>query len=156
MGSGSRSYDNRRDVARLSCGALWRERSSYYAARMGCNFAEPFDHRPPVHHAGPQILLYEWPDGCLWAQLQYERWQQDRGPNYTSTPYLANLEQEWARRNICSRCHRDLDASLDEQVSELQGSAHEAIDKLGRIRRILAVTSDNELRPEIMRILDAR
>jgi hypothetical protein len=123
---------------------------------VGCNFTEPFDHSPPVHHGGTQILLHEWPDECLWAQVQYERWQRDRGPNYTSDAYLANLEQEWARRNICSRCHRDLDVTLDAQVSELEGRAQDSSDKLGRIRRILAITSDNDLRPAIMQVLDAR
>lgn len=123
---------------------------------MGCNFVAPFDHSAPVYHFGGQVLWYEWPDECVWAQLQYERWQQDRDPNYTSTLYLANLEQEWARRNICSRCHRKLDESLDAQVSALENRSQDSTDKLGRIRRILAVTSDNQLRPEIMEILDAR
>ncbi|MGA2830067.1 MAG: hypothetical protein ABSF03_28615 [Streptosporangiaceae bacterium] len=62
---------------------------------MGCNFTEPFDHSPPVHHGGAQVLLHDWPDECLWAQLQYERWQQGRNlDNYTNTAYLANLENE--------------------------------------------------------------
>jgi hypothetical protein len=121
---------------------------------MGCNFTQPFDHSAPVHHGGAQILLHEWPDECLWAQLQYERWQQDRGPNNTGTAYLANLEKEWARRGICSRCHRDVDISLDEQVSELEARAQNAGDKLGRIRRLIVITPDTALRPEIMSILD--
>lgn len=122
---------------------------------MGCNFAEPFDHSPPVHHGGTQLLIHEWPDECLWAQLQYERWQQGRNlSNYTSTAYLANLENEWARRGICSRCHRDIDRGLDEQVSGLENRAHDAEEKLGRIRRVIAVTPDADLRPKLMGILD--
>jgi hypothetical protein len=60
--------------------------------------AEPFDHSSPVNHGGAQILLHEWPHECVWAQLQYERWQQDRNPDYPNTTYLANLANEWARR----------------------------------------------------------
>ena len=109
---------------------------------MGCNFATPFDHSPPVNHGGSQKLLYEWPDECLWAQLQYERWQQSRQKDYTNTLYLANLETEWARRGICSRCHRDVDRNLDQQMSELEARAQNAEEKLGRIRRLIVVTPD--------------
>jgi hypothetical protein len=122
--------------------------------RMGCYFTEPFYHSPPVNHGGAQILLHEWPDECLWAQLQYERWQQGRDHNYTSTTYLANLENEWARRSICSRCHRDVDPVRAEQMSELEARAQNAGEKLGRIRRLIMVTPDIALRPEIMSILD--
>jgi hypothetical protein len=121
---------------------------------MGCNFAPPFDHSPPVNHGGAQVLIHDWPDECLWAQLQYERWQQSRGLSYTDTTYLSNLEQEWARRNLCSRCHRDLDLKLDQQVSELEARVQNAEDKLGRIRRIIMITPDTALRPEVMGILD--
>ena len=122
---------------------------------MGCAFTEPFDHSRPVNHGGVQLLMQEWPDECLWAQLQYERWQQDRhGSDYTSTAYLANLETEWARRGICSRCHRDIDHGLDEQMSDLESRAHDAMEKLGRMRRLMAVTSDTDLRPKLMSILD--
>lgn len=121
---------------------------------MSCNFSEPFDHSPPVNHGGTQLRLNEWPDECVWAQLQYERWQQDRNSSYSGTTYLANLENEWSRRGICSRCHREIDASIDTQISGLEASTQSATDKLGRIRRVMMVTSDTSLRPEIMRILD--
>jgi hypothetical protein len=122
---------------------------------MGCAFTEPFDHSRPVNHGGVQLLMQEWPDECLWAQLQYERWQQDRyGSDYTSMAYLANLETEWARRDICSRCRRDIDHDLDEQMSDLESRAHDAAEKLGRIRRLMAVTPDADLRPKLMGILD--
>jgi hypothetical protein len=107
-----------------------------------------------VHHGGAQILLYEWPDECVWAQLQYERRQQDRDSSYTSTAYLANLENEWSRRGICSRCHREVDPSLHAQMSDLEARAQDAIDKLGRVRRVITVTPDTALRPEIVKILD--
>lgn len=124
---------------------------------MGCDFTEPFDHSPPVHHGGVQLPLHDWPDECVWAQLQYERWQQGRdGSNYTSTAYLANLESEWARRGICSRCHRDIDRGLDEQISELESRERDAADKLGRIRRLMAITPDADLRPKLMGILDEK
>lgn len=122
--------------------------------RMGCTFATPFDHSPPVHHGGAQVLLHEWPDECLWAQLQYERWQQSRNHGYTNTLYLANLEKEWAGRGICSRCHREVDPDLDQQMSELETRAQNAEDKLGRIRRLITVTPDAALRPQIVSILD--
>jgi hypothetical protein len=107
-----------------------------------------------VNHGGAQIRLYEWPDECLWAQLQYERWQQSAHDHYTNTAYLANLEKEWARRSICSRCHRDVDRNLDEQMSDLEARTQNAEEKLGRIRRLIAVTPDAALRPKIMSILD--
>jgi hypothetical protein len=108
-----------------------------------------------VHHGGVQLPLHEWPDACLWAKLQHERWQQDRDPgNYTNTKYLANLQNDWARRAICSRCHRDIDRDLDEQMTELENRAHNAEEKLGRIRRLIAITPDASLRPELMGILD--
>ena len=112
------------------------------------------DHSPPVNHTGLQIPMYEWPDECVWAQLQWERSQRDRNPSYTGVEYLENLENEWLRRGVCSRCHRDLDANLDTQVSELESSAHDAADKLGRIRRLLLSTPDAGLRPAIAKIID--
>lgn len=124
---------------------------------MGCNFTEPFDHSPPVHHGGTQLPLSEWPDACVWAQLHYERWRQGRDPgNYISTMYLDNLEKEWAGRGICSRCHRDIDSGLDEQMLELESRVHNAEEKLARIRRVILVTPDTALRPELMDILDAK
>jgi predicted PP-loop superfamily ATPase len=64
------------------------------------------------------------------------------------------LENEWARQGICSRCHRDVDTSLDEQISELEARAQTTGEKLGRIRRLIMITPDTALRPEIMSILD--
>ena len=117
---------------------------------MSCTF----DHTPPVNHTGIGIQIYQWPDECVWAQLQYERWEQGRNSNYTGTEYLANLEDEWSRRGICSRCHREVDQSLDTQMSALEARAQDAADKLGRIRRLLMSTPDTVLRPEIAKILD--
>jgi hypothetical protein len=116
---------------------------------MPCNL----DHLPPVNHTGFGIQLHEWPDECVWAQLQYERSQQDSNLSYTSTEYLANLEKEWSRRGICSRCHRKVDENLDTQMSALEARAHDATDKLGRIKRLLMSTPDSALRPEIAKIL---
>jgi hypothetical protein len=121
---------------------------------MGCDFTPPFDHSPPVNHGGTQIRLHEWPEECLWAQLQDERWQHDKDGAYTRSAYLDNLEKEWARRGICSRCHRDIDPSLDQQMSELEARTQNAEDKLGRIRRLIMITPDTSLRPELMTILD--
>jgi hypothetical protein len=90
----------------------------------------------------------------VWAQLQYERWQQDRNPDYPNTTYLTNLENEWVKRGICSRCHRDVDRKLDQQMSELEARVQNFEEKLGRIRRLIMVTPDTALRPEIMGILD--
>jgi len=98
--------------------------------------------------------MYEWPDECVWAQLQWERWQQDSYPGYTGTTYVANLEKEWSRRNVCSRCHREVDERLETQMSTLEARAQDAADKLGRIRRLLMITPDATLRPEIAKILD--
>jgi len=41
-------------------------------------------------------------------------------------------------------------------MSELEARAQNAEDKLGRIRRLITVTPDTALRPEIMSILDER
>jgi hypothetical protein len=99
--------------------------------------------------------MHEWPDECVWAQLQYEHSQQDRDlSNYTNMLYLANLEKEWARRGICSRCHREIDRGLDEQMSKLETRAHDAEEKLRRIRSLLTITPDVDLRPKLVSILD--
>jgi hypothetical protein len=122
---------------------------------MGCNFTEPFDHSAPVHHGGLQLPLPEWPDECVWAQLQYEHWQQDRnGSNYTSPRFLENLEEEWGRRGICSRCHREIDQDLGEQMLKLETRAGGAEEKLTEIRLLLARTPYSELRPKLIDILD--
>jgi hypothetical protein len=122
---------------------------------MGCNFTAPFDHSAPVHHGGHQLLLRDWPDDCVWAQLQYERWQQDRnGSNYTNSMYLENLEKEWGRRAICSRCHREIDQDLGEQMLRLETRAGGAEEKLTEIRLLLARTPDSELRPKLIDVLD--
>lgn len=113
-------------------------------------------HSPPVNHTWMRVPMQEWPDECVWAQLQWERQQHDGNPNYTSSTYLANLEKEWGRRSICSRCHRAVDDSLDTQISGLEARVLDATDKLGRIRRLLMTTSDSALRPEIAKIIDER
>ena len=77
-------------------------------------------------------------------------------PRLHSTAYLANLENEWAGRAICSRCHRDIDPGLDEQMSELETRAQNAAEKLGRIRQVITVTPDADLRPKLVSILDAQ
>ena len=41
-------------------------------------------------------------------------------------------------------------------MSELEHRAQTGEDKLTRIRRLMAVTLDTELRPKIMQILDER
>ena len=87
--------------------------------------------------------------------MQYERWQQDRnGTNYTSPLYLENLEKEWGRRAICSRCHREIDQDLNEQMLKLEKRAGSAEEKLTEIRLLLARTPDTELRPKLIDILD--
>jgi hypothetical protein len=63
------------------------------------------------------------------------------------------LEKEWSRRGICSRCHRTVDENLDTQVSALEARAHDATDKLGRIRQLLMSIVDSAPRPEIAKIL---
>lgn len=91
----------------------------------------------------------------MWAQLQYERWQQERmSSNYTSPLYLENLEKEWGRRGICSRCHREIDQDLGEQMLKLEARTGGAEERLVEIRLILARTPDSELRPKLIDILD--
>jgi hypothetical protein len=123
---------------------------------VGCTFTEPFDHSSPVNHAALQVQLHDWPDECIWAQLQYERWAAERTEHKYTTPFLENLEREWERRGICSRCHREIDTELNQQISELERRTQTGEDKLTRIRRLMAVTPDAELRPKIMQILDER
>jgi hypothetical protein len=41
-------------------------------------------------------------------------------------------------------------------MSALEARAHDATDKLGRIRRLLMSTSDSALRPEVAAIIDEK
>jgi hypothetical protein len=123
---------------------------------MACDFTEPYDHSPPVHHAALQVQLRDWPDECVWAQLQYERWADERTEHKYTGEFLANLEREWERRGICSRCHREVDSRLDRQMAELEARVHDAEDRLGRIRRLVPATSDQELRAKVNDILGER
>lgn len=120
---------------------------------MGCDFTEPYDHTAPVNHAVGRRLLQEWPDECIWAQLQYERWQDERTEHKYTGEFLGNLEREWERRGICSRCHRDIDRPLNEQVTALEARVHDAEEKLARISRLLPTTSDQQLRVEVSKTL---
>lgn len=122
---------------------------------MGCNFTEPYDHSFPVYHMVGRGHLQTWPDECVWAQLQSERGLRDQmGNNYGEVVHLANLEAEWGRRGLCSRCRREIGPSLDEQMSELEARVRNAEDKLGRIRQTVATRPDLVLRPEVTKILD--
>lgn len=121
-----------------------------------CNFEPPYDHSAPVHHVGPggaRPPFLEWPDECVWAQLQQERYNCDRMPD-ADTRYLANLEIEWERRGICSRCCREIDQDLAMQFAELKGRAENAERKLGDIRAAVTERPDLLSPPEIRRILD--
>lgn len=121
-----------------------------------CNFEPPYDHSAPVHHVGPggaRPPLAEWPDECVWAELQQERSDHDRRPD-GNTKYLETLEIQWDQRGICSRCHREIDQDLAEQFAELKDRAENAERKLGDIRAAVTERPDLTLRPEIGRILD--
>jgi hypothetical protein len=121
-----------------------------------CSFKPPFQHGiPTVHATGLQISMPEWPAECVWWALKSERHDADRlGDGYYNGQFLQNLEKEWERRGLCSRCLRDIDQPLAEQVAELKARAESAEDKLGRIRRTAMERPDITLRPEVMRILD--
>ena len=119
-----------------------------------CNFETPFSHGVPMHHVVGQPLA-EWPDECLWWQLKSERHDAERmGLNYTNQQFLANLETEWDRRGLCSRCFREIDQPLAERFVEVEARTASAEDKLGRIRKAVMEKPDIILRPELVRILD--
>jgi hypothetical protein len=120
---------------------------------MACDFTEPYDHSSPVHHAALQIHLRDWPDECVWAQLQYVRWEDERTEHKYTGDFLGNLEREWQRRGVCSRCHREIDQPLDQQMTDLQARVHDAEEKLARVRRLLPTTSDPQLRAEVSKVL---
>lgn len=122
-----------------------------------CNFEPPYAHGqvPMDHRAVSQPPMAEWPDECVWWQLKSERYDAERmGDNYHNQQYLENLEMEWLRRNLCSRCQREIDEPLAEQIAELESRARNAEDKLGRIRKEIAETPDIVLRPHVVKILD--
>jgi hypothetical protein len=110
----------------------------------------------PMHHAAARPRpMAEWPDECVWWQLESERYDADsKGGNYVNQQFLENLEMEWLRRNLCSRCLRQIDEPLDERFAELESRARNAEDKLGRIRKAVAESPDIILRPQVGKILD--
>jgi hypothetical protein len=114
--------------------------------------ALPVRHDKPVHHSGIQARLQDYPAECLWAQLQWEREESERGVS-VSPGYLENLEAEWSRRDLCSGCLRGLDHPFMINVDELKQSALKAQGKLARIRGALSQLSDPELRPTLSAIL---
>lgn len=121
-----------------------------------CDFEQPYQHGSvPLHHATLQVPIAEWPDECVWWQLKSERYDADtKGDIYVNRQFLENLEMEWLRRGLCSRCMRAVDQPLGEQHAELEVRARNADDKLGRIRAAVMEMPDIILRPEIVRILD--
>lgn len=122
-----------------------------------CNFEAPFNHYslPIDHRAAHPRPMAEWPDECVWWQLKSERYNAERqGHNYGDRTYLENLEIEWMRRGLCSRCQRDIDQPLAERFAELEERARNAEDKLGRIRKTIAERPDITLRPGVLSILD--
>jgi hypothetical protein len=110
-------------------------------------------HDKPVSHGGIQASIQDYPAECLWAQLQWEREQADGGAG-ASSGYLANLEAEWSRRDLCSRCLRDLDHPFMTEVDALRHSKRVAQGKLTRIRGALSLLSESELRKTLNAILD--
>ncbi len=121
-----------------------------------CSFEAPFNHSVPmVHAAAHPRQLAAWPDECVWWQLKSERYNADAlADNYHGQQYLENLEMEWLRRGLCSRCQREMDEPLTARFDDLQSRARNAEDKLGRIRKAIMERSDLLVRPEIVRILD--
>ena len=112
----------------------------------------PVWHGKPVNHTGTQARIQDLPAECLWAQLQWEREHAERDGG-KSAEYLVNLEAEWSRRDLCSRCLQDLDHPFMTDVDALRHSAQVARGKLARIRGALSQLSDQELRPTLSAIL---
>jgi hypothetical protein len=112
----------------------------------------PIRHDKPVHHSGIQVRIQDYPAECLWAQLQWNREEAERGVS-VSPEYLANLETEWNRRDLCSRCLRDLDHPFMVEVDALRHSAEVAQEMLAGIRRALSELSDSELRRTLSALL---
>lgn len=112
----------------------------------------PIRHDKPVHHSGIQAGIKDYPAECLWAQLQWEREQAEPDGGKDSA-YLTNLEAEWSRRDLCSRCLRDLDHPFMTEVDALRHSAEVAQETLSGIRRALSELSDPELRRTLSALL---
>jgi hypothetical protein len=67
----------------------------------------PVWHDKPVHHSGIQARLQDYPAGCLWAQLQWER-EQDEREGGVSGEYLTN----WRPSGAAATCVRDACGTL--------------------------------------------
>jgi hypothetical protein len=112
----------------------------------------PVRHDKPVSHGGIQASIQDHPAECLWAQLQWEREQADRGAS-VSPEHLANLEAEWSRRDLCSRCLQELDHPFMTDVNALRHSERVARGKLIRIEGALGKLGEAELRATLSAIL---
>jgi hypothetical protein len=113
----------------------------------------PIAHDKPVHHSGIQARVQDYPAECLWAQLQWEREQAERGMS-VGPESLANLETEWNRRDLCSRCLLELDHPFMADVDSLKHAKLVADGKLIRIRAALGRLGETELRATLSAILD--
>ena len=123
---------------------------------MGCNFTEPFDHSPPVHHGGVQLPAARLAGRVRVGTAAIGAVAAGQEPELHQYGLPGQPGKGVGQAGICSRCHRDIDRGLDEQMSELETRERDAADKLGRIRRLIAVTPDADLRPKLMSILDEK
>jgi hypothetical protein len=114
----------------------------------------PIRHDKPVHHSGIQARIQDYPAECLWAQLQWAREEVDRGVREAGDKYLANLETEWSRRDLCSRCLRELDHPFMIEVAGLRHAAEVKEGKLVRMRGALGLTGEADLRAKLSEIMD--
>lgn len=113
----------------------------------------PVWHDKPVHHSGIQARVQDYPAECLWAQLQWTRGEAEQGSRDPGDRYLENLEAEWSRRDLCSRCLLELDHPFMTEVEALRHARQVAEGKLTRIRATLGQVTEAELRPTLSAIL---
>jgi hypothetical protein len=98
------------------------------------------------------LLAAELPHDCLFTQLQYERHAKASGRSGGGERYLETLEMEWLARNVCSRCHADLDEAR-ASVTQMEAELTVLRERLDLIQELIDTMEAGPAGPVIRQVL---